>query len=246
MTPRRLFFKRALLCTATWVTVAGASLGCGTAWAQQASNPKIAADLRSFVQASASFSAPAGVTWAKKLVGIAYVKVLINASSSDAQLSALRLDILARGGSVLYNYLSVRALSAMVPVAALDALAARTDVIGISPNRATARHASLLQEGSGAGAALLALPGGSTLDGRGVGIAILDSGIDFRHKNFQNGNGQSRVRAAVDFVALGRAVGGDAQGHPKLPRGLPCRLKPHPSITNGSSPRPSAAECYTR
>ena len=90
------------------------------------------------------------VPWAKSLVGQWHVKVLINATSSDPNLTALRADILARGGSVFYNFLSVRALSATgAGRTALDALAARSDVIGISPNRSTTRHASLLQAATG-------------------------------------------------------------------------------------------------
>jgi hypothetical protein len=56
---------------------------------------------------------------------------------------------------------------------------------------------------------LPALPTGGLLDGEGGGIAVLDSGIDYRHQNFLGSDGNTRVRAGVDFVAIGRAASGD-------------------------------------
>jgi subtilisin family serine protease len=158
--------------------------------------------------ASGSAGAPAGVAWAKANNGQFLVKVLIVAANSDPDLVSLRADILARGGSVFYNYLSVRAVAAMVPSAALSALSMRTDVISISPNRAAQRQASLLQATSNAGNALSASGSPAGLDGRGVGIAVLDSGIDFRHRNFSAGTA-SRVKGVVDIVALSRSKYGD-------------------------------------
>jgi subtilisin family serine protease len=38
-----------------------------------------------------------------------------------------------------------------------------------------------------------------------VGIAVLDSGIDFRHRNFLRPDGSSRVAVAVDFVSMRRS-----------------------------------------
>ena len=206
MTTRRSFITRLLPPTLTWLALA---TGGHFAMAQTATSPKIAADLRAYVTAVSSGGSTAPVSWARNLKGQPHVKVLINASSTDSTLASLRQDILARGGSVLYNYISVRAVAAMVPTAALGPLAGRADVISVSPNRATARQGSLLQAGAGAGTALPALPTGSPLDGKGVGIAILDSGIDYRHQNFLGSDGNTRVRAVVDFVAIGRAASGD-------------------------------------
>ena len=62
---------------------------------------------------------PPAVLWGKSLSGVQHVKVLINATSFDSQLLALRTDILLRGGSVFYNDPSVLALSATVPETAL-------------------------------------------------------------------------------------------------------------------------------
>jgi serine protease AprX len=162
---------------------------------------------------SATAAAPADVTWARSVNGRVLVKVLIVASSADASLASLRADVLYRGGSVYYNFLSTRAIAAMVPASALQALAMRSDVLRISPNRSAKRQASLLQLTSNVTtttttATLSGSTSGST-DGRGVAIAVLDSGIDFRHRHFRAADGTSRVRGVVDIVALGKTLFGD-------------------------------------
>ena len=66
MKSRRSFFKRALLRTATWAaltTAASTGLLASSAWAQTASNPKVAADLRGYVQISASGGVLPAVIW---------------------------------------------------------------------------------------------------------------------------------------------------------------------------------------
>src|SRR5918911_1698544 len=51
----------------------------------------------------------------------------------------------------------------------------------------------------------------TTLDGTGVGIALLDSGIDTRHKAFLGNSGALRVVASRDFTGEGRTD--DPYGH---------------------------------
>ena len=117
-------------------------------WAQ-AANLKIAVDL----QLAVSGGAGVDTSWSKGLDGKQFVKVLIASNSSDTSLRSLRSALLAQGGSVHYVYLSMRGLSGLVPVSALESLAARSDVIAITPNRMTARTGSLLQDASGSSAA---------------------------------------------------------------------------------------------
>ena len=52
----------------------------------------------------------------------------------------------------------------------------RDDVQAVVPNRPASRAGSLVQDASGAGAALPPLAAGVAVDGRGIGIAIMDSG----------------------------------------------------------------------
>ncbi|HSM21568.1 MAG TPA: S8 family serine peptidase, partial [Rubrivivax sp.] len=198
MPNRRTLFKHLLA-----VTACVGALGLAGAAAAQGANAKIAADLASFAGASA----PPQVTWAKTLGGQTYAKVLIVASGSDARLTSLREAVLAQGGSVYSVFASVRAMAALVPVSALPALAARGDVLAIAPNRSTARTRSLVAESTGAAA----VPGfgtASAFDGRGVGIAVLDSGIDWDHRNMLDAAGKTRVAQVVDVVALNKQIVG--------------------------------------
>src|SRR4029077_15664982 len=75
------------------------------------------------------------------------------------------------------------ALLAVLPGAAVSPLAARGDVDAIVPNRIAYRTVSYIQQTTGASSAQL-LKNWTPYDGTGVGIAILDSGIDSCHAAF--------------------------------------------------------------
>jgi len=135
--PNRRFAFRRLLAAAA-LSLAAAALPAATAFAQSASaNAKLAPELRSLLAGNGT----AGTTWLRSLGGQPYVKVLIVAPGGTApELAELRREILARGGSVHYNYVSLRALSAMLPLSALPALSARGDVLSITPNRPASKN----------------------------------------------------------------------------------------------------------
>jgi len=92
-------------------------------------------------------------------------------------------------------------------------------VLSVSPNRAVHRTFSAVEEITGSAAA--EVRGGAPangLDGTGVGIAVLDSGVMREHRHFANANGVSRVRRNVDMLkslmpdgAMGYAPGSAAQ-----------------------------------
>jgi subtilisin family serine protease len=170
----------------------------------QTAASKVAQDLQDVVAAPTTPK----LSWAKDVNGVRYVKVLVVGISSDPDLTDLRSAVLQAGGSVYLRYVSVRALSAMLPAGQVYALAARPDVQSLSPNRLTARTASVLEAATGA--LNLRRYSGSAytgLDGRGVGIAVVDSGIGWSHKNFVDDDGKtSRIRRAVDFQKVGDAV----------------------------------------
>lgn len=109
---------------------------------------------------------------------------------------------MAAGGSVFFRYTLVAALSVLLPAHQLAAMAARSDVQGISPNRLTGRTATTLSPSH------LELATGAThvrtrsqatslgcsgLDGSGVGIAVLDSGVMSTHSLMADASGGSRV-----------------------------------------------------
>jgi serine protease AprX len=183
-------------------------LGFGPAQAQTARS-KIASDLRAVIAAPTT----PDLKWVKDVNGTRYVKVLVISNSTDPDLPDLRAAVMNAGGSVYMSFVSVRALSAMVPANQVSALAVRADVQSISPNRLTARTASHLESATGAltpAVRTYAKNGTaySGLDGTGVGIAILDSGVMFNHLSMLNAAGASRVLRAVDMqVGAAKAVG---------------------------------------
>jgi len=161
-----------------------------------AARTKISDDLNQAISANSV----AGIKWAKETYSGRMVKVLVMARPTvDPDLQSLRSAIVSAGGSVYYRYISVNGVAAVVPASRLSDIARRSDVESISPNRMTARTGSLLEKATGAagvrGAGTASNP---TIDGSGVGIAFLDSGIMATHKAFAGSSG-SRVKKSVDF-----------------------------------------------
>ncbi|HWH39041.1 MAG TPA: hypothetical protein VNU21_04335, partial [Usitatibacter sp.] len=175
------------------------------AWAQVSdaqAQAKLAPDL---LAAISSTSLPA-LPWLKALNGQPMVKVLVTSNSSDVSLTDLRSFVLSLGGSVFYNYASLRMVAVMVPASSVLDLARRADVVSVSPNRAVVRASSQLQWTTGAASARA--PNGSRFDGSGVGIAIVDSGIGYSHQSVSttlpfNLKGPTRVQQALDWVQIG-------------------------------------------
>ena len=138
----------------------------------------------------------------------ATVRVLIQ---TKGQPSATHDDALANAhGKKQATYAALNTLVAEVPANTVASLALRSDVDYISPDRPVKSEANLTNDTIGATQAQ-AGPGASGLSGKGVGIAILDSGISANHPDFAGTNGKSRVIASVDFTGSSRK--GDADGH---------------------------------
>jgi serine protease AprX len=111
-----------------------------------AQSAKIATDLQAVLSAGTT---PV-INWARDVNGVRYVKVLIVSNADDAELSNLRKAVMAAGGSIYYRYSSVLALAALLPAGKVAAIAARSDVQSISPNRLMTRSASTLESITGA------------------------------------------------------------------------------------------------
>ena len=161
-----------------------------------ASRAKVSTDLTVAISAGSV----AGIPWARETAAGRMVKVLVMARPTvDSDLVALRAAVVGVGGSVYYRYISVSGVAAVLPAARVLDLARRSDIESISPNRVTARTSSLLEQETGAsGVRGAGTPANPTIDGTGVGIAILDSGIMRTHKAFKN----SRVSKSVDMGLL--------------------------------------------
>ncbi|HYH87380.1 MAG TPA: S8 family serine peptidase, partial [Pyrinomonadaceae bacterium] len=124
---------------------------------------------------------------------------------------SLDLLLLALGGKVTGTYQNLDVRAVEMPASNILALASDLKITFISPDRATlaSGHVSLTtgadaaRDGSGGTA--------SGLDGTGVGIAVLDSGIDVGHKSFLGKNNNQRVVVSRDFTGEGRTD--DPFGH---------------------------------
>src|SRR3954462_12761389 len=138
----------------------------------------------------------------------ATVRVLIQ---TKGQATAAHDNAIANAhGSKRASLDALNTLVADVPANQVAGLALRDDVEYVSPDRPVKAEANLTNDTIGATQAT-AGAGNSGLSGKGVGIAILDSGISANHPDFAGKNKKSRVVASVDFT--GSAKKGDADGH---------------------------------
>jgi hypothetical protein len=164
---------------------------------------KVSDDLSAVVAAATTPK----ISWAKDVAGVRYVKALIIVDAAS-NATKTRDAVLHAGGSVYYRYTSVPALSVLMPASSVTSIAARTEVQSISPNRLAARTASSIEFATGALAANVRTYAGTTysgLDGTGVGIAIVDSGVMFNHQNLGDDRNATRVVKGVDMTKAGDA-----------------------------------------
>jgi len=193
---------------ASWLA-AGAMLAVTAAHADAPLSSPAQAELKLSPDLDQALTAPsvASLNWARDTAAGRMMKVLVMGySTSDPDLKSLRSAIVSSGGSVYYKYISVEGLYALLPAARVIDIARRQDVQSISPNRLTVRTRSLIESVTGSyearGAGAVVSPG---VDGSGVGIAFLDSGIMPSHQAFLGDNGLSRVKRSVDFQKLSDA-----------------------------------------
>ena len=150
----------------------------------QRSEHKIAHDLRASIDARHGHKD--GHT--RELKGVRHVQAIVvtdGSNGSDADMSELRAFILKHGGSVHASFPSMHSLSVQIKASQVQALAERKEVLSVTPNREIRSTASTIETITGA------LNSGvrtysdkinySGLDGSGIGIAILDSGVMKMH-----------------------------------------------------------------
>ncbi|HMF55691.1 MAG TPA: S8 family peptidase, partial [Pyrinomonadaceae bacterium] len=142
------------------------------------------------------------------------INVIIQFNESNLAPDAL-LYSLGAGGLRKLHVLNANVLS--LPLAAVTALATRSEVRYISLDRQTVA-AGHVTTTTGADAvrvqtslSLLGLTTTYALDGTGIGIAVVDSGIDQNHKAFSDQLGLSRIIVNQDFTGEGRTD--DPYGH---------------------------------
>ena len=107
---------------------------------------------------------------------------------------------------------ALRSFSLSLPFGMIAELASFPEVDHISSNDLVVGfgHAANTT-GAVAGQAAATAAGRGLIDGAGVGIAILDSGIDVNHAQFQPNGSGSRILASVDFTGENRTD--DPYGH---------------------------------
>ena len=198
---RRLRLVLSAALTATLLAVMG--LHARNAAAEPGSaqvHRKMARDLHDEVDATRSPRAK----WARDVRGVRQVQVIVVSNSPDPEMKDLRRHVLRMGGSVHAVHTAVHALTVQIRAGQVRQLAQRDDVVSVSPNRSTVRTASLLESASGALSSQVRPTSSKTgytgLDGSGVGIAIVDSGVMRSHYAFADANGASRVRRNVDML----------------------------------------------
>ena len=141
--------------------------------------------------------------WSRDVGGVRQVQVIVVSDGKQGDLADLRAAVVRLGGSVHARHPAVNGLTVQLPADKVALLAQRADVLGISPNRHVTCSASTLEAvtGSLTGNVRSYLLGStySGVDGSGVGIAVLDSGVMSQHRSFQDGIGFSRVARSVNM-----------------------------------------------
>jgi serine protease AprX len=143
------------------------------------------------------------------------VKIIVQTDAGPS--TALVSSIGSSGGNVRRSYKNLNAVAVEIPAKAVEALASRKDIKFVSLDAAT-QVAGHLEATTGTDQARNywnSSNGGGTfgpLDGAGVGIAILDSGIDPNHHAFLHPDlSGSRIIQNLDFTGEGRTD--DPYGH---------------------------------
>jgi len=131
---------------------------------------------------------------------------------NDKADGSFEVDVIRKGGHLQpanLTHFNARALE--IPARLVDELAARSDVDFISLNR---QYVTLGHVTATTGADAIRVTNGNNLtglDGTGIGIAMLDSGIDTTHTAFLDRRNHCRVIISRDFTGEGRTD--DPYGH---------------------------------
>ncbi|MBL8303579.1 MAG: S8 family serine peptidase, partial [Ideonella sp.] len=200
---------RGLLCRWIAAMLVSVPLAASAQSADDTPLHKLTRDLRELIDARPHASATS--PWQRLTGGGLLVKVIVTVDpSARTGLADLVGTVLALGGSVTGAYPSIGALSVLLPAPRLLALTRLPIVTGVSPNRPVVSTRSLVERSTGAAEPML--QSGLGYDGKGVGIAVLDSGIAWQHRHFMRAGPlglapQSRVRQAVNLRALVGTLG---------------------------------------
>ncbi|MFL6274270.1 MAG: S8 family peptidase [Blastocatellia bacterium] len=143
--------------------------------------------------------------------GLVRVIIQTKPSTNSQAFNKLLTRISDLGGAVSRRLNNDKQIAAQVSVAAALTLAGDNAVKYMSLDKTTHVTGHLETTSGAALARNLGTLSTGAINGSGVGIAILDSGIYAAHHSFLNSAGVSRVVASVDFTGEGRTD--DPYGH---------------------------------
>jgi subtilisin family serine protease len=162
------------------------------------------------------------LAWYDPTASTPYVQVLIQTYTPDT--AALRQDVTGRGGAVLNRFVSINGIQAWLPKSKILDIANRSDVERMTPDHIAEKSVSKLEKAVGILSSLRTFDAATNsftgLDGTGVGIAVLDSGVDPANGGFKDANGQSRIAAQADFVQMNAALQDFKNSHPTIVNGF--------------------------
>ena len=195
--------RRMAVSLLAWVSLAIGALGFQPAHAQSMAadgRGKMARDLHDELGRSGKTMPK----WVREVNGVRHVQAIVVSNSPDPEMTELRNFVIRTGGSVHAVHPAVHAITVQVKAGLVQALSDRSDVISVSPNRVTQHTASTLESVSGALTANVRGTSSKTsysgLDGSGIGIAVLDSGVMHSHDAFLDGYGATRIPRHVNML----------------------------------------------
>jgi serine protease AprX len=197
---RRL--PRAIVATVTAVSMLLSGFGISAAYAApgdgRGHGHKVARDLQSAIDAGQTKKS----RWSRDVKGRRMVQAVFVSAESDPSMQGLRGEIKRAGGTIDAAMPGLRMLTATLPANRVARVAARSDVKFVAPNRETRRTASTMEAITGATTTGVRTNSTKTsysgLDGTGIGIAIVDSGVMKNHEAFNNAAGVARGEERAD------------------------------------------------
>jgi serine protease AprX len=138
-------------------------------------------------------------------------RVIVNLSGLATDLT-LKSCLLKLGGRVHQVLPNLRVAAVELPLGRVRELAAETQIEYISPDRPIEAFGHLeTTTGADQARTLAMMNGVSSLDGTGIGIVVIDSGVDSNHKLIRPTTGHPGIVASADFVAVDALT--DRYGH---------------------------------
>src|SRR5690606_36010481 len=114
-------------------------------------------------------------------------------SASDAELEAGGAIVLGRIGDIVAARVPVSAISSLSGVAGVQRIEAARQLEPLNDEARAASNAASIGEDLG-------------LDGTGVVVGVIDTGIDIFHDDFRNPDGSTRISALLDLTTGGEGT----------------------------------------